>query len=229
MSADQLPDNVESLLFDEQMDLLDPADRARLEQALSNRPDLQAKRARLANALKPLEAWTPPPAPPNLVQSVMGHIRASSQTIPFEPPASPPPSGAETSMMPALMSLSEVVGVAAAILIIVGIFVPSYYGVRQRGERGMNLSTIGQSVQQYAADHGAPPPFAGVRSGASWLPRSASDANGPGNTRRSVVIIKQKRYIRPKPMILPSDPQAIPISDDPCDDLDDVRAPNQVS
>ena len=58
MPADNLPDNLESLLLDDQMGLLEPADRDRLERALAGDPTLQAKRDRLARTLGPLDAWT---------------------------------------------------------------------------------------------------------------------------------------------------------------------------
>ncbi len=188
MSANQSPDNLEELLLDEQMGLLDPADRQRLEEALAERPELRAKRERLASTLEPLDAFTSPAAPPHLAQSVMARIEAADETYEFDP------SRRSSSVVSALVSLREIVAVAAAIMIIVGIFVPSYYGIRDLDQNAPIGASVGNAVTGVGSYFGG-----GQRlpdqPGASWLP---VDDRGPSKTRHPYLKLRW-RYVCPAP------------------------------
>ncbi len=231
MSADERSDHLDELLFDEQMGLIEPANRDRLQEALSKDPALQAKRDRLADVVAPLDAWTPPPAPPNLAQSVMGRIAAASRTLRLERSPALPPSGSEASMMPSLMSVREVLAVAAAIMIIVCVFVPSYYGVRQRSQQATcaaNMNAIGQGLADYGANQNGYLPFAGAQPGASWLPQKSPNAAGFSNTRHPFLVVKMG-LVNPKQMICPGQSEDGPLSPGQYDALDDFESPNQIS
>ena len=195
MPADQSPDNLEELLLDEQMGLLDPADRQRLEEALAERPELRAKRERLAGALEPLDALTPPAAPPHLVQSVMARIESADQTYEFD--TSRGAASGAGSVVSALVSLREIVAVAAAIMIIVGIFVPSYYGVRdlnQNAPIGAGVGNVAGGLGEYVG--GGQRPI--VQPGASWLPVDTTSVRELSETRHPYLRLKWT-YVRPLP------------------------------
>ena len=237
MSSKLPHDDLEALLLDEQMGLIEPADRERLERALSSDPELRARRDRLAEAVRPLDAWSPSPAPATLVQSVMAHIEASDRTIKFDPTRAGRPVDEEASFMPALMSLREVIAVAASILIIVGVFVPSYYGVRQRAQQAVcssQLGGIGQGLNSYAADHAGHLPFAGRPRGASWLPASDNppepnvrEPNRFSNTRHPFLLVKF-RYVNPKLMVCPGQEDGLPLESADGLDRDDFTLPSQI-
>jgi len=225
-----VPENIRELLLDYQMGRLDPALREVVEQSLEAQPELRTENEQLATALAPLAFWTVPDAPRDLVASVMEAIDQAPRTIKFDPSRSSLPSGAETGLVPSLLSLREVVAVAASILIIVGVFVPSYYGVRQRSQRTMcagQLGNVGTGLANYAADYDDQLPYAGGRPGASWLPVSPPGVESLSNTRHPYLLLKM-RYVHPKQMLCPGSPHEPPMPAEECEGQEDFSSPNQI-
>lgn len=228
MSTHPLPDDLEALLLEYQMDLLDADERDRIEQALGRDLSLQAKQRRLAKTLDPLSAWRPPAMPPNLAASVMARIKTHDETIALDPAHAEQPVGTESATMSALMSLREIIAVAAAILIIVGVFVPSYYGITDRSEQPYHgAGSIFQGMTSYVDDARRAVPNPVGTPGASWL-----QAPSPGDGR---LVGKRHPYLRvkfhsnPKLIVVPTQPEDIDTPPDQYEGLDEVVAPNFVS
>ncbi len=223
----RIPENINELLLDYHMGQLDPPDRDQVEKVLETCPDTRAKSHCLSNTLASLDAWQPPEAPANLVDSVLTHIDRS-QTFKFDSSSIRLPSSADSMLPPSLMSLREILAVAASILIIVGVFVPGYYGVKQKGQRTMcssQLGAVGAGLSGYVSDYDDQLPFAGGRPGASWLPASADVFS---NTRHPYLLVKM-RYTRPAQMMCPGCTDEIDLPLDGWDKLDDFPSPNQMS
>ncbi len=171
MSMYELPDDLENLLIGDAMGILDADDQARLNSILATHPELHAHREKTDRLLTPLRAWTTPPTPPGLANKVMARIdeaieAESVETIQFDPRPQHVGAG-RSSLVSSLMSLREVVAVAAAILVIVGVFVPSYYGVGTDKTQGLATDQSGlfdQSGAPYDTNSHLP------AVPASWMP-----------------------------------------------------------
>jgi hypothetical protein len=224
MSTEQVSETMDQLLLDYHMGQLEPADRERVEEALQARPDLRAKSERLVAFLRPLAAWTPAPAPGHLVESVLDRIERHESTIPFDPTRSVPMSRSDVGLYRSLVSLREVFAIAASILIIVGVFVPSYYGVRQRTPRDVSqqyMNTLGMGMTNYAADNGGYRPVVAAQ-GASWLPRNPDGKVAPGAVWYPCKLTITRHIHTPQvnEPVREEDSQSAP---------DDVDTPNAVS
>jgi hypothetical protein len=232
MSTHPMPENFDELLLDYHMGLLDRANQTTLEQALVAKDGLRAKSKQMESVLQPLASWTLPNAPSHLVDSVMQRIEWSGRTIKLDVSRSSLPSGTDTSFTASLMSLREILAIAASIMIIVGVFVPSYYGVRQRSQRTMcegQLGNIGVGMSNYAADYDDQLPYAGSHPGVSWLlPANTAGLDSHSNTRHPYLLVKY-RYTPPKEMTCPGNPDDGTSPADEPGKLDDFRSPNQMT
>lgn len=230
MAANQLPENPEGFLLDDELGLLEPAERDRLEQALSADTQLEAKQKRLADTLEPLDAWDAPAPPPNLTALVMARIETIHDTIKLDPTQADQPADEEGGMMPVLLSLREIVAIAAAILIIVGVFVPSYYGVHQSGGpamTGADLGGISQGLTNYAGNTGSVLPASIVQPGASWLSPDTIDDRRAG-TRHPYLRVSGP-HVNSRFVIAPAGIGDGASSAERFEGLDEVVTPNRIS
>ncbi|MBN1343989.1 MAG: hypothetical protein JXQ73_14995 [Phycisphaerae bacterium] len=209
-------DNVTDLLLGRQMDLLEPDERERLEEAIAADPSLKTQQERLARLLGPLDAWQPAPSPKHFVQSIMARVEGADvpqqdepvETIKFDRSLVTSPSESDGSMMPSLMSFRDVLAVAASILIIVGVFVPSYYGVQRRAQQAQNtagVSGLGEAIGSYARDHSAYSPTPGWRGTVSYIPQGVLEDEHASNTGHPFLLVqpRPRKYVNPKLQVVP--------------------------
>lgn len=150
MSQEQSPVRVDALLLDYQLGRLDDDARRELEQKLAEDRNLQARHQRLTETLEPLDTWKTAPAPANLTQSIMGRVQQARaaeepQVYAFDQHADGKP-----SWLRSVLSVREALAVAASILIIVGVFVPSYYRDRSVETNQATPTQAGNLMQPVA-------------------------------------------------------------------------------
>jgi len=145
--------------------LVDPVERRGIEAAFAKPEALQAACDSLRALLAPLDADVSEPAPADLVDGVLRRVEQSHRTIPFVRAAAAEPAAVERGRGGGpLLSPRELVGLAAAILMFVGIFVPGYYTARGTARKiacANNLRLMGNGYAGYAESNASQWPFAG--------------------------------------------------------------------
>jgi hypothetical protein len=186
--------------------LADAETRASIEARFSKEELARSREAvqRIGRALDTDEA---PEVPAGLAERVLSRVEAVHQRLPFMPAVTVRASGSEQggSHRP-LMRLREMVGLAAAILLFVGIFVPGYRTARLASEQAMcgnHLRQIGNGYAAYADMFGGQMPFTGVLpENVSWLQPSEAGVPMMGNSRDSFMLV-QRRLVPPSTFICP--------------------------
>lgn len=195
--------------------LTDEATKARVELEHSAQ-ELAASRETVRRILAPLAADQVVETPPDLVDRIMARAEAAQATIPFGRPA--PVLASEAGRGRAaggpLMTFRELVGLAAAIILLAGVFVPGFRTARwasQQANCADHLRSIGNGYAEYAESYGNQLPFAGpVPVGASWL--RTADPNVPvADNSRNVWRLVKERHVLPGVFVCPGRPGDKPV------------------
>ena len=149
--------------------LSDEKERAELEARFERPQELQTLCEALGRRLSVLDADIVEPPPADLADRILRRVETSRQILPFRRPADLPAGDAEpVAAGGPLLSMRELVGLAAAILIFVGIFIPGYYTAREAARKiacAGNLRSIGIGYQAYAEMNQDSLPYAAVAPG----------------------------------------------------------------
>lgn len=197
MNSDTPP--IDDLLLDYHLDLLDEATRQQIDERLKRDPELAARLDRLRGILKPLDTWAAPPAPSNLVSNILDRIEESR--FPRLVAASTlPPGERRGGRRRPVISLPELVALAACLTLFVGVFVPSVSQSRYRARKALcqnNLASLFGGMQSYAADHAGALPNVGFTRGADWLRDAPNHQN--------LTLLLRFHYVAdPRTLICPS-------------------------
>ncbi|HKQ49410.1 MAG TPA: hypothetical protein VJZ71_15170 [Phycisphaerae bacterium] len=215
-----------------QLGLCDEGDRRRVEATLRDRRALASACARVERLLTPLEGDESPAPPADLVASILDRVQESRNTLPFtQRAAALLPTPVESGGRGPMFNLRELVGLAAAIALFLGILVPGYRTARQSAQQAMcanNMRLIGEGYASYAATYGNPMPYVRrMRSGDTWLP------TGDGTTRfknsPNAWVLVSTRLVQGKAFNCPERSQDIPLETDPPEGLNDFPDPRNNS
>lgn len=182
---------IDDSLLDWHLDRLSDDDRAWLERELQKDVELRARSERLGEVLQPLDHWRTKPAQPNFADQVLARIQRARQVDVAAQPSAIPESGPPRRF--SLLSLREVVAVAACILLLVGVFVPGMAELRYRSRRAAcagNLASIFRGTSAYQESFEGSLPFAGGLRNASWLPGGAKGRPYASNSRHVYLLVK---------------------------------------
>lgn len=189
--------------------LVDTDERARIAESFESRESLEAACASLECLLSPLDAEAAPLPPENLTQGILDRVERARSTIPFVPAA------ASSEVAPAerggaggpFIAPRELVGLAAAILIFVGIFVPGYYTARGAARKAIcanNLRVLGNGYAGYAETYGSQWPFAGLApAGTAWAARTDSRDRSYARNSRHVYRLFSGNFVPASAFICP--------------------------
>lgn len=207
--------------------IADEAASARVASAFPTPDELAAARAAVQKVLAPLDA-DPVPAPPaDLVAGVLDRLSDAEHTLPMPSPLTPADADRGTAGRP-FLSMRDLVGLAAAILIFAGIFVPGYRSARQASQRiacANNLRVIGNGYASYAEIYGNQWPYAGAAPpGASWFRTENPDVPRVNNSRHLFVLLRH-RLTPPGAFTCQGRSGDLPLSADALDGLDDFPSP----
>lgn len=215
-----------------QLGLCDEGERQRVEASLGDRRALTSACANVDRVLRPLE-WDESPTPPaNLVASILERVQESRNILPF------PKGGAATTPAPMevggrgpMFHLRELVGLAAAIALFLGIFVPGYRTARNAAQQAMcanHLRLMGEGYADYQAIYGNALPYVrGIRAGDTWLPTAGTNARQFKNSP-NVWILVSSGLVPGKVFVCPERPQDVPLETDPPEGLSDFPDPRNI-
>lgn len=224
------PESFEHLLLDLHLDQLEPEQADRVREAMESFPDLADKNNRLAHILSLLDKYPAPQPRAGLTESVLARVESHSAIYPFEQPVSAQTAraaaantGQELSAGPVL-SLRELIAIAACITLFVGIFVPGYYKAQDIAIRNRcmdNLRQVWSGANHFAEANNGYLAHAGYSPGASWLPTRAPNVKRYSNTAYVYKLVKDD-YVRDTMVFLcPADPTGRPMRADNYKDFDD--------
>ncbi|HVP13402.1 MAG TPA: hypothetical protein VMV94_19675 [Phycisphaerae bacterium] len=177
--------------------LADEETRARVEREFSAQ-ELAAARDTASKVLSPLDSDSPMQPPPKLVDNIMARVDALNATFPLKRPAvrMTPEHGRGGAGRP-LMRMRELVGLAAAIALFLGVFMPGYRNARLAQQQGTcldNLRQMGNAYGAYAAMFEDQTPFASgpLPPNASWRRVANSGLPVAPNSRHSWLLVVGK-------------------------------------
>ena len=192
-------------LLHAQLGQLSESEQIDLEASLRNDPDLQARNRRLQKVLQPLEAWTAPAPPPNLVDRILRAATTSDLPVVAE---SDLPTGADNVGGRMRFSMRDLIAVAAVLTFFFGILAPSMATVRERSRRvacANNLGAIGRGVSAYALSNNGALPRSPLTHRSSFLPvRSGAGEPYAPNSRHMLLLVRFKFVGDPRAFICPS-------------------------
>jgi hypothetical protein len=232
---------METLLIDYHLGQLSEEQASQVEEAIAGSAELATQSRNLRQLLGLLDRDETPEPPNDLVDSILNHVTehvdATERTIPFEAAASALPAGTTHDLSAApVLSLRELVAIAACITLFVGIFVPGYYKAQSVARRHMcqdNLRQIATGLYNYANDHNGHVTYAGYVPNGSWLPGPvrAPDVPRASNTRHLYRLMKNGYVQDPKVFVCPSVPEGRPMQARNYTEFDDFaeRANNTYS
>src|SRR5262245_52303183 len=128
---------IEFRLLDLHLNRLEPGEALQVEESIAASAELAAQSRALRDVLSMLDRDEAPETPGDLVESVMARVEAEPRVIPFPQKAAGAGalrSGQEISATPVL-SLRELVAIAACITLFIGVFVPGYFKAQNIARR----------------------------------------------------------------------------------------------
>ena len=210
--------NRSQVLIDCCLGWLDPKSAETARATVGGSPELRRQGANLEHLLAELAAYEAPAPPANLAERVLARIEESEALIPF--PVSGPspavPSGGEREFSGSpMLSLRELITIAACITLFVGIFVPGYYKARAISKRTVcrdNQRQIYAGFRQYAeaTANGGFLPYAGEIPGGTWLRVPYPGVLRASNTRHAYLAVKEG-YVPARVFVCPGVDRGIPM------------------
>ncbi|MFH1748665.1 MAG: hypothetical protein ABIG44_16645 [Planctomycetota bacterium] len=208
----------DSELLDLHLGLLGDTQRDALRARIAANPKLTEQDAALAAVFRALQSDPVEPAPPELATRICARVAAAG------PPPRVVPSPRELTWdadqsavtVIRLGNLREIVAVAAMIVLMVGVAVPSLLHMRERSERmscSRNLALVGQGLQQYASTFNASLPFAGWGARKSWQPTTDPGIETLPNRRHIYPLLRYAYVTDPRVFVCPT-PGDVPMPAD---------------
>ncbi|HUU85972.1 MAG TPA: hypothetical protein VM243_20950 [Phycisphaerae bacterium] len=154
----------EEQLLDYLLEQCDEAEAARIATALEADPHLAATHHRLADALRPLDAWVAPDPPQAMVGRILDGIAAQNPPKLVPAASTLPPEAAGESIRRPLFSLRELVALAACITLFVGVLIPMMSSVRFNSRRqgcANNLASLYGGLSTFSQANEGQLPFNG--------------------------------------------------------------------
>ena len=209
-------------LLDYVLERCQAADEQRIRAALRQDPALNARCDRLRRRLAPLDAWTAPPPREGLVDDILDVIAAQSAGRALErrqaASALPPGSNRDLAGSRPLVSLRELVALAACITFLVGIVVPGLSTARFNSRRTMcasNLAGLYQGMSSYAQSYAGLLPMVGREPGQPWLRKQ--DQAHRTNRSNAYLLLRHRFVARPEQFVCQARKGARPMSTDQID------------
>jgi hypothetical protein len=226
-------DAIELLLLDLHLNQLEPSEAARVQQEVAGSPELRAKSQALGDLLGLLDRYQVPDAPDHLADCVMEHIDRQAGLIPFPPAAAA--LSAEVDPRPAanpVLSLREVIAIAACITLFMGVFVPGYFKAQNIAHRNLcrdNLRQIWGGLAAYAQDHSGYVSYAGYTPGGSWLPTRVPNVPRASNSQPLFTLLRLEYVRDPRIFICPTMRHSRPMLADNYRQFTDFAEPANIS
>lgn len=198
-------------LLDLHLGHLSEAEQAELRGRIDADPRLKAEHEALQSVFSALGLLRDQPMPADLPARTMARVRAAGRPPRVVRPADRLTKHVERHSAPLfrLGRLTDVVAVAALVVLAVGLGLPGMLHLRERQQRlgcSYNLAQLGAGVQQYLNTYNASLPFAGWGPGRSWQPTGDPSVQVVPNRRHVYPLLLQAYVLDPRVFVCPSQP-----------------------
>jgi len=179
-----------------------------------------------------LDSYETPPPPARFVDRIVGGVTQASPLRIAEAVSSLPPSSEGGVSRRPLLTLRELLALAACIILFIGVAVPSvsrHHSRRQQMACASNLGSIYRGLSQYATTfNNMMPQTAGFFPGGNWLGSARPPVSPMANSRNRYMLVRL-RFVRPKHFICAGMPYARPMDAERTARFDDFPAPENCS
>src|SRR4030042_5976486 len=202
-----LSNDHKQLLFDYSIGITSEEQTAKAKTLISTNKEAAEMHSKLQGALTPLESIEPQVCPDDLVERTISYVRENAgssqhqleQLLAVE----------QTKRVPIRIgfgrNFAEMAAIAASIIIIVGVLVPTMGFARQKywqKKCGTQLGSFFQGLSSYIADHDGQHPSVATTAGAAWWKIGYQGKENQSNTRRIYILVREG-YISPSAFICP--------------------------
>lgn len=191
-----------------QLGLMEASEREQLERLAESRGELEAWCRSVDRLLAPLarDVEAPPPGLDGRIMAAVGQASGVERHIPFRADERLPSAQDVRTRSGALTTMRELAGLAAVLMLFVGVAVPGYRHARMQAMKtacGNNLRMAGAGIGKYAETHGAKQP-AGDADGSDrvWV-RFDGDGQGVVQNTHIPFRLVQDRFVPPTAFICP--------------------------
>ncbi len=215
------------------MGWLDRAEMETIERLIESSPELADRSRALREAVEPLADWDTLPAVENLEAQVLARVQreTGAEVMPARRTIKLDPVPAREKVLRLPLSLKELVVVAASIMIILTVVVPSLGKASARAQRTAcadNLQQIGTALIQYGFANDLQLPYAGAAI-ADWSGDPTSDPQRLHNGRNRFLLVAQGYLEDAARFIDHADSTAVVMLVDDASRLDDFAIPQNCS
>ncbi len=183
------------LLFDYCVGLTSQEQTAEAEALISSNQEAAEIHSRLQATLAPLESVEFEPCPDGLVERTVRQVSnlADSGRHRLEQLLVSEQTQKVTTKAAFWRNLSEMAAVAAAVILVTAVLVPTLSFARQKYRQQrcrMQLGSIFQGLSNYISDHDGQPPAVASAAGAPWWKVGCQDKENCSNTRHIWLLVK---------------------------------------
>lgn len=225
------PESVESVLLDLHLGRLAPEQARQIQERLASLPELASQSRALHHVLGLLDAYDGPEPPEDLTASVMARVQEQARVLPFKEAASAVPAGSAQDLSASpVLSLRELIAIAACITLFVGVFVPGYFKAQRIAARNLcreHLRQIGYGMASYTEANDGYLPWAGYVPNGSWLATRTPNVRRFSNTK-PVFLLLRHGFVRDRDSRIftcPSAPNSRPMIAEDYKEFSDFAEP----
>jgi len=202
-----LNNDQKQLIFDYCIGLTSEEHTAEAEALISSNRQAAEIHSRLKATLIPLDSIEAHVCPDDLVENTISFVseHINSGQLQLEQLLEAEQTKKAPIKIGFWRNLTEMATVAASIMLIVGVLVPSLGFARQKywqKKCGMQLSSFFQGLRNYADDHDGRQPSVATTAGAPWWKVGYQGTENQSNTRRIYLLVLDK-YVKPEIFVCP--------------------------
>lgn len=213
-------DPIESRLLDLHLNRLEAGQALDVEEAIAASPELARQSRALRSVLAMLDKCDTPEPPADLVDSILTTVENHPRVIRFPQPATTASAalrnGQDVAVTPVL-SLREVVAIAACITLFIGVFVPGYFKAQNIARRNLcrnNIQQLYAGMLGYTNANDGYMPYTGYVANASWLPTRVPNVPRVSPTRPLFLLVREGYVKDTRSFICPSSTHSRPMLTD---------------
>ncbi len=224
---------IEDQLLAYHMGWLDRAEMEAVERLIESSPELADRSRALREAVEPLADWDTLPAVENLDAQVLArvHRETGAEVLPGYRTIKLDPVPAREKVLRLPLSIKELVVLAASVMIILTVVVPSLGKASARAQRTAcadNLRQIGAALVRYGFDNDLYLPYAGGAE-IAWSGDPTADLGQLHNSRNRYLLLGQGYIGDAARFNDPADPTAVAMHVEDASRFDDFATPRNCS
>ncbi len=207
------------LLFDYCIGLTSEEETAEAEALIASNEETAEIHSNLKAALAPLDSLEPEPCSDDLAEGTIWRLNnfARSSQLQLQQLLATEQARKVTVRSRFWHNLGEMAVIAAVILVIAGVFIPSLNLARQKSWRarcGVQMGGIFQGLSNYISDYDSQLPAVATTPGAPWWKVGDQGKKNHSNTRHIWLLVKLG-YNNPTDFVCPGRSQGRPLQFDP--------------